>query len=80
MYQKDTEAASPALAGEEPYADQVPLARAIPLWGAISSAGFHEIIYHPTKKLNQGEWKFSSNLVRDDKGQIVEAAATSGFH
>ena len=57
MYRKDTEAASPGLAGEDPYADQVPLARAIPLWRAISSSGFHEIIYHPTKKLNQWQWK-----------------------
>ena len=57
MYRKVTEAASPALAGEDPYAEQVPISRAIPLWGAITSKGFHEIVYHPTKKLNQWQWK-----------------------
>ena len=35
----------------------MPISRAIPLWGAISSKGFHEIVYHPTKKLNQWQWK-----------------------
>jgi transposase len=57
MYRKETEAASPALAGEDPYAQQVPIGRAIPLWGAISSKGFHEIVYHPLRKLNQWQWK-----------------------
>ena len=56
MWRKFGEAAHPDLAGDDPYADQVPLARAIPLWGAISSSGFHEITYHRTKKLNQVEW------------------------
>jgi transposase len=27
----------------------------VPLWGAISSAGFHEIVFHKTKKLNKEE-------------------------
>ena len=57
MYRKDTEAAAPALAGDDPYAEQVHLSRAIPLWGAISSNGFHEIVYHTKKKLNDKEWK-----------------------
>ena len=57
MYRKTTEAAAPALAGDDPYADQVKISRAIPLWGAISSEGFHEIVYHAKKKLNDEEWK-----------------------
>ena len=57
MYRKTTEAAAPALAGDDPYADQVKISRAIPLWGAISSEGFHEIVYHANKKLNDKEWK-----------------------
>jgi len=64
MYRKATEAASPALAGDDPYADQVPLSRAIPLWGAISSAGFHEVIYHRRRKLNQWEWK---DMIKEGK-------------
>ena len=64
MYRKDTEAASPALAGDDPYADQVPLSRAIPLWGAISSAGFHQAIYHRRRKLNQWEWK---DMIKEGK-------------
>jgi hypothetical protein len=77
MYRKDTEAASPGLAGEDPYADQVPLARAIPLWGAISSSGFHEIIYHPTKKLNQWQWKA---VVKEGKLMTAARKLQPGRH
>jgi len=56
MYRKADEAASPDLAGDDPYADQVPASRLIPLWGAISSAGFQEITYHKHRKLTAGEW------------------------
>ena len=57
MYRKDNEAASPALAGEDPYAEKVPLSRAIPLWGEISSSGFQAITFHPNKKLDRFQWK-----------------------
>ena len=57
MWRRSSEAASPKLAGADPYASQVPLSRAIPLWGAISSRGFKEIVYHSTKKLNIVEWR-----------------------
>jgi hypothetical protein len=77
MYRKDTEAASPGLAGEDPYADQVPLARAIPLWRAISSSGFHEIIYHPTKKLNQWQWKA---VVKEGKLMTAARKLQPGRH
>ena len=56
MYRKPGEAASPDLAGEDHYADQVPLGRAIPLWGAISAQGFCEVVYHKSKKLSIDEW------------------------
>ena len=56
MWRKRSEAAMPQLAGDDPYADQVPAARALPLWGAISARGFREIIIHKNKKLNKVEW------------------------
>ena len=56
MWRKAGEAASPELSGGDPYAEQVPLARAIPLWGAISPKGFSEICFHKTKKLSTDEW------------------------
>ena len=57
MYRKKDEAAKPELSGDDPYADQIPLSRAIPMWGAISALGFAEITYHKTKKLNTDEWE-----------------------
>lgn len=56
MYRKEGEAAKPELSGDDPYADQIPLSRAIPMWGAISALGFAEITYHKSKKLNTDEW------------------------
>lgn len=56
MWRKRSEGNSPGLAGEDDYANQVPLARAIPLWGGVSPGGFAEVLVHKTKKLNQTEW------------------------
>ena len=56
MYRKVGEAALPELSGDDPYGGQVPLSRAIPMWGAISAAGFQEILWHKTKKLNKADW------------------------
>ena len=56
IWRKRGEAAKPELAGEDPYADQVPLSRAIPLWGGISEGGFAEVIVHKKKKMTQDEW------------------------
>ena len=56
MWRKRTEAALPELAGDDPHGNQVPLARAIPLWGAISAKGFREIAYHKRKKLSKEDW------------------------
>ena len=56
MWRRRNEATKPELAGEDPYADQVPLARAIPLWAGISPTGYCELIWHKTKKLNTEEY------------------------
>ena len=56
MYRRDDEANSPELAGADDYPDQVPISRAVPLWGAISASGFHEICFHKKRKLNRTEW------------------------
>ena len=56
MWRKKTEAASPDLAGDDPYNEQVPLSRALPLWGGISVGGYATILMHETKKLNASEW------------------------
>eukprot|EP00973_Karenia_brevis_P018829 2580275-Karenia_brevis.AAC.2 len=57
IYRKKNEALMPELAGADPYAKQVPLSRAIPLWGAISEGGFCEIAYHSQKKMTTEEWE-----------------------
>ena len=56
MWRKYGEAAMPELAGGDPYVDQIPLSRAIPLWGGISEGGFAEVIVHKTKKMSVEEW------------------------
>ncbi len=56
MWRKRGEAAKPELSGDDPYADQIPLSRALPLWGAISAKGYADIVYHKTKKVDSDEW------------------------
>ena len=56
MWRKPGEAASPELAGGGQYAQQVPLNRAIPIWGGISPGGFATVVVHDTKKLSQEDW------------------------
>ena len=68
MWRKKGEAAKPDLSGDDPYADQIPLSRAIPMWGAISPQGFTEIAYHKTKKMNTAEWE---KVLRSGKLQRV---------
>jgi hypothetical protein len=38
------------------YAKQVPIARALPLWGGVSADGFASVLIHPTKKVQVEEW------------------------
>jgi hypothetical protein len=56
MYRTRQEAASPDLAAHSNYGKQVPLSRAVPLWGGISPGGFNVIAFHPTKKIQVEEW------------------------
>ena len=56
MWRKRSDAATPELAGDEPYVKQVPIARALPLWGGISEGGFRELVFHADKKITTDEW------------------------
>ncbi|CAE8608571.1 unnamed protein product [Polarella glacialis] len=49
-------AASPDLAGNDAYGNQVPLCRAVPLWAGISEGGFATVVFHKSKKLCTVEW------------------------
>ena len=68
MWRKANEANLPQLAGTDKYDKQVPLHRAIPLWGGLSEDGFAPVLWHAQKKTNQVEW---SQAVRD--GKVTEA-------
>ena len=68
MWRKDHEANLPELASDDSYEKQVPLSRAIPLWGGLSADGFAPVLFHPSRKTNQDEW---SKAVRE--GKITEA-------
>ena len=56
MWRKRNEAALPELAGDDPYVSQVPIERAVPLWGGISEGGCGPILFHRTKKCSVDEW------------------------
>jgi hypothetical protein len=68
MWRRKGEACKPQLSGEDPYADQIPLARAIPLWGAISAKGYSDILHHKKKKVSTDEWVKSIS-----KGSMTKA-------
>ena len=56
VWRKRSEGDAQELDGADPFADQIPLARALPLWGGISEGGYADLTYHKTKKLSVGEW------------------------
>ena len=56
MWRKPDEAALPDLAGDDPYAAQVPLSRAVPFWGGISEGGCGTLVFHRSKKCTIEEW------------------------
>ena len=56
MYRKASEAAKPDLARKSDYDNQVPINRAVPLWGGINERGFGVISFHATKKIQEDEW------------------------
>ena len=62
MWRKRSEGNAPKLAGADDYDKQVPITRAIPLWGGLSESGFAPVLWHPYKKTNKEEW---SKAVRD---------------
>ena len=64
MWRKKSEGNWEPLAGKDDYQKQVPLKRALPIWGGISEDGFEPVLWHPTKKTNNQEW---SAAVREGK-------------
>ena len=56
MWRKPGEADRPHLAGADKFEKQVPLDRAIPLWGGISEDGFQPVLWHRKKKVDNTEW------------------------
>ena len=64
MWRKAGEANLPNLAGDDDYSKQVPIQRAIPLWGGLSEDGFAPVHWHAHKKLAQDEW---AKAVREGK-------------
>ena len=56
MWCKAGESAAPDLSGGSKYGRQIPLNRAVGLWGGISGGGFAEVFFHNTKKVNTKEW------------------------
>lgn len=68
MWRTEQESASPELAGESMYADQVPLKRAVPMWAGVGFRGCAVIAFHPRKKLKSAEW---AHLV--EQGKLVDA-------
>ena len=69
MWRKHSEGNDPLLAGNDDYPQQVPLERAIPLWGGISDGGFAPVVFHKKKKkLTAAEW---SATVR--RGRLLAA-------
>ena len=56
MYRKPGEAAHPELAGDDPYPDQIPASRCIPMWGGISEGGCAVVTFHKNRKITGEEW------------------------
>ena len=56
MWRKHGESFKPSLSGQDSYHSQVPLPRAVPLWGGCSEGGFSTVTFHARKKLTGGEW------------------------
>ena len=56
IWRQPGEAAQPELAGRDHYTKQVPIARAVPMWGGVSEGGFSIVVIHEQKKLSTPEW------------------------
>ena len=57
IWRKRSEAACPELSGANMYSKQIPIERAIPMWGGISEKGVSPIIFHENKKVKVDEWE-----------------------
>jgi transposase len=75
MWRKPSESNSPDLAGDDPYVHQLPLDRAVPLWGGISANGFSAVLFHRTKKLTTDEW-----VTAVTAGKLKDAVAKLNQH
>ena len=56
MWRLRSEAACPALAGDNTFSKQIPMSRALPMWAGISEQGVAEIVMHQSKKVSVDEW------------------------
>ena len=57
VYRKASEGLDPHLAGHDAYAKQLPMKRALPIWGGCSAGGFATVLWHKNKKCSVGEWE-----------------------
>ena len=46
MWRRPSESFAPEQAGDDPYGQQVPMDRAVPLWGGCSAGGFAIVAFH----------------------------------
>ena len=68
IWRKPWEKLNPELVGApDKYSHQVPLSRAIPLWGGISAAGFTPILWHEKKKVKTDETGKVADAIRRPK-------------
>ena len=68
MWREAPETFSPDLSGDADYRNQVPLARAVPLWGGCADGGFSIVAFHQKRKLKAPEW---ARIVR--QGHLARA-------
>ena len=70
MWRTKSEAESDAVdGGSGKYGDQVPLGRAVPLWGGIASGGFAVVAFHDRRKLTSEEWQATAVV----SGKLIDA-------
>ena len=73
MWRKPSENSKTELGGNTQYAKQIPLARAVPMWGGIGKAGFACVMYHKHKKVCTSEWVKAVKA-----GDLVRACKEAG--
>ena len=71
LYRKRSERLDPELAGSDDFAKQLPMNRALPLWGGCSVGGFAPILWTVSKKCKVEEW---ASCVR--KGGLTKAVTS----